>query len=150
MAIVRLAGVDGAFSPWKHRGTNADGCRGLARCGDRVILTDLGRWSAGALRAGETAIADVQESQVPVRLRLKRFGRRHRPCFRLTAMDGRQTRDGRAIEELGSYSPIATDPAKQFECNKERVEYWLSVGAQPSDTVRALLKKHGIAVPGGS
>jgi small subunit ribosomal protein S16 len=59
-------------------------------------------------------------------------------------MDGRQTRDGRAIEELGSYDPVVPDPARQFEFNRERVEYWLSVGAQPSDTVRALLKKHGV------
>ncbi|UCG16277.1 MAG: 30S ribosomal protein S16 [Phycisphaerales bacterium] len=79
-----------------------------------------------------------------VRLRLKRFGRRHRPCYRVTAMDSRNARDGRVIEELGLYQPISHDPEKQVVLNRERIEYWLSVGAQPSDTVRSLLKQQGI------
>ncbi len=79
-----------------------------------------------------------------VKLRLKRFGRRHRPFYRLNAIDGRSPRDGKSIEELGFYDPIepAADKAVQF--NQERVKYWLSVGAQPSTTVRSLLKKAGI------
>lgn len=79
-----------------------------------------------------------------VRLRLKRFGRRHRPFYRLTAVDGRKTRDGRVIEELGHYAPIEHDEAKQVVLNKDRIAYWLSVGAQPTDTVRGLLRRQGI------
>ena len=80
-----------------------------------------------------------------VKLRLKRFGRRHRSFYRLSAMDSRQPRDGRVIEELGWYDPEAKDPNKQAALKRERIEYWLSVGAQPSDTVRRLLKREGIA-----
>jgi small subunit ribosomal protein S16 len=79
-----------------------------------------------------------------VKLRLKRFGRRHRPFYRLNAMDTRSARDSRAIEELGHYDPLEKDDAKAVTFKKERIEYWLSVGAQPSDTVRNLLKKAGI------
>jgi len=81
---------------------------------------------------------------VAVKLRLKRFGRRHRPFYRLNAMDTRSARDSRAIEELGHYDPLEQDDAKGITFKKDRIEYWLSVGAQPSDTVRSLLKKVGI------
>lgn len=79
-----------------------------------------------------------------VKLRLKRFGRTHRSLYRLTAMDSRTPRDGRAIEELGQYDPQHPDPAKQVDFKLERVKYWLSVGAQPSDTVRDMLAKQGV------
>jgi len=59
-------------------------------------------------------------------------------------MDIRKPRDGRVIEALGWYDPCAKEPDKQISLNRERIEYWLSVGAQPSDTVRQLLKRHGI------
>lgn len=73
-------------------------------------------------------------------LRLKRMGRRHRPFFRLSAMERRSPRDGRVIEQLGFYDPIA--PAdRQLSVNVQRVDYWLSVGAQPSRTVKTLLKR---------
>ena len=81
-----------------------------------------------------------------VRLRLKRFGRRHRSFFRLNAMDSRSPRDGRVIEELGWYDPNAKNPENQVSLNRERIEYWLSVGAQASDTVRQILKRNGIGV----
>ncbi len=80
-----------------------------------------------------------------VRLRLKRFGRRHRSFYRVNAMDSRAPRDGRVIEELGWYDPEAKEPDKQLSLNRERIEYWLSVGAQPSETVAQLLKRQGIA-----
>ena len=75
-------------------------------------------------------------------LRLKRFGRRHRPFYRLCAMDKRSPRDGRVIEELGWYDPLASDE-RQSKFNTDRVDYWLSVGAQPSNTVANLLRKAG-------
>ncbi len=81
-----------------------------------------------------------------VRLRLKRMGRAHRSFFRLSAMDSRNPRDGRVIEELGWYDPHAKDTEEQISLKRERIEYWLDVGAQPSDTVCDLLKKNGIAV----
>lgn len=79
-----------------------------------------------------------------VKLRLKRFGRRNRPFYRLNAIDARAPRDGKPIEELGHFDPLEKDPAKQFVCKAERVQHWLSKGAQPSDTVRSLLRKAGV------
>ena len=83
-----------------------------------------------------------------VRLRLKRMGRTHRSFFRVSAMDSRCPRDGRVIENLGWYDPCAKKGDEQVSLKRERIEYWLSVGAQPSDTVRDLLKKKlGITMP---
>ncbi len=81
-----------------------------------------------------------------VKLRLKRTGRRHLPCYRLNAVDSRAPRDGRVIEELGLYDPLQKDPDKQINFKRERIEYWLSVGAQPSKTVANLLETAGILV----
>ncbi len=79
-----------------------------------------------------------------VRLRLKRFGRRHRNFYRVTAVDSRKPRDGRVIEELGWYDPQAKESDKQISLDRERIEHWLGVGATPSDTVAKLLKRQGI------
>ena len=79
-----------------------------------------------------------------VRIRLKRMGRRHRPFYRINAMDQRTQRDGRVIEQLGWYDPIAQDAAKQIKLDEERIRYWISQGAQPTKTVGNLLKRHGI------
>lgn len=79
-----------------------------------------------------------------VRLRLKRMGRRHRPFYRLNAIDKNQQRDGRIIENLGWYDPIARDESKQVSLKVDRIKHWLSVGAQPSETVADLLAKHDI------
>lgn len=76
-----------------------------------------------------------------VKIRLKRFGRRHLPFWRINAVDIRSPRDGKVIEELGYYDPVIKDKAKQVFVNKVRVEYWLKTGAQPSDTVKQLLKR---------
>ncbi len=81
-----------------------------------------------------------------VRLRLKRFGRRHRSCYRINAVDSRRPRDGRVLEELGWYDPEAKSEDQQISLNRQRIEYWLSEGAQPSDTVRDILVRNGIAV----
>lgn len=79
-----------------------------------------------------------------VKLRLKRYGRRHRPFYRLCAMDQRSARDSKAIEELGHFDPIEKDSQKALTINAERAKYWLSVGAQPSRTVKSLLRKAGV------
>lgn len=79
-----------------------------------------------------------------VRIRLKRVGRRHRPFYRVAVVDGRRARDSRVIEEVGTYQPIVPSEEQQVSIKRDRIEYWLSVGAQPSDTVRRLLVKNGI------
>lgn len=85
-----------------------------------------------------------------VRLRLKRMGNTHRPCYRLTAIDQRKARNGREIEELGAYDPLQKDAAKQVKLNVERCAYWLSVGAQPSRTAASLLKRAGLNPASGT
>jgi len=82
-----------------------------------------------------------------VTLRLVRMGRSQRAFFRLRAADSRYAATGRFIEELGSLDPLVRDEQKQVRLRKERIEYWLGQGARVSPTVRALLKKHGIARP---
>lgn len=76
-----------------------------------------------------------------VRIRMKRLGRKHRPFYRICAMDSRNPRNGRAIEELGHYDPMIPDKSQRVTLNIERIDYWLSVGAQPSDKVAVLIKK---------
>ncbi|HBS28905.1 MAG TPA: 30S ribosomal protein S16 [Phycisphaerales bacterium] len=79
-----------------------------------------------------------------VRIRLKRMGRKHRPFYRLNAVEKKTPRDGKVIEALGWYDPLATDPAKTLSINEDRVRHWLAVGAQPSDTVNDILAKRGL------
>jgi small subunit ribosomal protein S16 len=78
---------------------------------------------------------------------MKSFGRRHRPFFRICAMDSRSPRDGRSIEELGHYDPMLRNKEARTVLNVNRIRYWLSVGAQPSEKVQALLRKHGVKKP---
>jgi len=80
---------------------------------------------------------------VAVRIRLKKMGRTHRPFYRVCAMDQRSPRDGRVIEELGTYDPMITETDARADLKGERIAYWLSVGAQPSDKVGVLIKKYG-------
>ena len=77
-----------------------------------------------------------------VKIRMKRMGMKKEPFYRIVVIDSRNARDGRAIEELGYYNPVS-DPV-ELKINDERAKYWLGVGAQPSDTVRGLLKKTGV------
>ncbi|MFH1614317.1 MAG: 30S ribosomal protein S16 [Planctomycetota bacterium] len=79
-----------------------------------------------------------------VKLRMTRIGRRHRPFFRINAVDSRTPRDGRVIEKLGHYDPLEKDESKQIVINRERIEYWLGVGAIPSKSVSDILLRHGI------
>jgi small subunit ribosomal protein S16 len=81
-----------------------------------------------------------------VKLRLKRLGRVHRSVYRLSAMEGRNPRDGRVLEELGLYDPANRSASEQVKLNRERIEFWLERGAVPSDTVRRLLRNGGIKV----
>src|ERR1700756_2008941 len=78
---------------------------------------------------------------VAVKIKLKRLGKIREPYYRIIVADARTKRDGRAIEEIGKYYP-KTEPS-YIEVNSERVQHWLSVGAQPTDPVRVLLKITG-------
>lgn len=79
-----------------------------------------------------------------VKLRLTRMGRRHRPFFRLNAIDAECPRDGRILEKLGHYDPLEKDAEKQIVLKKERIEHWLGLGAVPSETVANILVKNDI------
>jgi len=80
---------------------------------------------------------------VAVAIRMKRMGRKHREYYRICATDRRSPRDGRVIEELGTYDPHVPETDARCTLNGARVDYWISVGAQPSDAVRILIKKYG-------
>src|SRR6266516_3889303 len=78
-----------------------------------------------------------------VRIRMKKMGRKHRPFFRMVAIDGRAPRDGKVIEELGHYDPLVKDTDARAILKGERISYWLSVGALPSENCEVLIKKYG-------
>lgn len=77
-----------------------------------------------------------------VRIRMKQMGRAHRHYYRIVAIDHRQPRDGRAIEELGSYDPHLTEKENRVKLAAERIKYWLSVGAKPSETCQIFFTKY--------
>ena len=77
-----------------------------------------------------------------VKIRLKRMGAHKRPFYRVVVADSRTPRDARFIEEIGTYNPLK-DPA-EIKIDVEAAQKWISNGAQPTDTVRALLKKSGV------
>ena len=80
-----------------------------------------------------------------VRIRMKMMGRKHRQYFRIVAIDSRQPRDGRVLEELGSYDPQVKNTNERVKLKPDRIKYWIGLGAQPSDTVRSFLKQQKIA-----
>jgi small subunit ribosomal protein S16 len=73
---------------------------------------------------------------------MKLMGRKHRPYYRIVAIDHRQPRDGRVIEELGTYDPMIKNTDSRVTLVPDRVKYWMSVGALPSENVAILLKKY--------
>lgn len=77
-----------------------------------------------------------------VKIRLRRMGAKKAPFYRIVVADSRYSRDGRFIEEIGYYNPAA-EPAV-FKVDAEKVQKWMATGAQPTDTVRALLKKANV------
>jgi small subunit ribosomal protein S16 len=79
---------------------------------------------------------------VAVCIRMKMMGRKHRHYFRIVAIDRRQPRDGRIVEELGSYDPHVKNTDERVKLKPSRIKYWLSVGAEPSDKVAVLFKKY--------
>jgi small subunit ribosomal protein S16 len=79
-----------------------------------------------------------------VKIRMTRMGRRHRPFFRINAIDSRAPRDGRILEKLGHYDPLEKEKEKQIVLDLERVKYWLDNGAIPSDSVSEMLLGLGV------
>ncbi len=77
-----------------------------------------------------------------VKIRLRRMGAKKNPFYRVVVADSRSPRDGRFIEEIGTYNPL-TDPST-FTVDVDKVKQWIANGAQPTDTVKALLKKNNI------
>ena len=77
-----------------------------------------------------------------VKIRLRRMGAKKNPFYRVVVADSRYPRDGRFIEELGTYSPMTSEDAVKIDA--ERAQAWIKNGAQPTDTVRGLLKKAGV------
>ena len=77
-----------------------------------------------------------------VKIRLRRMGAKKNPFYRIVVADSRYPRDGRFIEEIGTYNPL-TDPAT-VNIDAEAAKKWIGNGAQPTDTVKALFKKHGV------
>jgi len=72
---------------------------------------------------------------------MKRLGRKHRPYYRICVMDSRSPRDGKTIEEIGTYDPMIRDKSQRVSLKLERVDHWLSVGAQPTEKVAVLIRK---------
>ncbi|MFI4910308.1 MAG: 30S ribosomal protein S16 [Sedimentisphaeraceae bacterium JB056] len=79
-----------------------------------------------------------------VKIRMTRMGRRHRPFFRINAVESRTPRDGRILEKLGHFDPLLKNVDEQLVLDDERVKYWLDNGAIPTDTIIDFLKKRGI------
>ena len=75
-----------------------------------------------------------------VKIRLKRFGTEKRPCYRVVVQDSREPRDGKCIEEIGTFQPIAVEDA-QVSIDMDRAKYWIGVGAQPTDVVKKLMNR---------
>ncbi len=73
---------------------------------------------------------------------MKRMGRKHRPYFRIVAIDSRQPNDGRTLEDLGTFDPMVKNKENRVTLKADRVKYWMSVGALPSEKVQAILNKH--------
>ena len=76
-----------------------------------------------------------------VKIRLRRMGAKKNPFYRIVVADSRSPRDGRCIEEIGTYNPLTTPST--VEVDVEKAQQWIKNGAQPTDTVKALLKKSG-------
>jgi small subunit ribosomal protein S16 len=83
----------------------------------------------------------LEEIIMAVKIRLRRMGAKKTPFYRIVVADSRYPRDGRFIEEIGTYNPL-TDPP-EIKVDGEKAQQWIANGAQPTDTVKAILKKNG-------
>jgi small subunit ribosomal protein S16 len=83
---------------------------------------------------------------VSTKIRLKRFGTKKRPFYRIVVIDSRAPRDGRALDEVGLYHPIESDEESRVRFDEEKVREWLEKGARPTETVRKLLNSQNFTV----
>ncbi len=112
---------------------------------ENITLTDFTIHGLIALHR-QTQIYQLEKPRsihLSVKIRLKKLGRKHRPFFRVCAMDIRSPRDGRVIEELGYYDPMVPETDARAILNGERIDHWISVGATPTPKVGVLIKKYG-------
>ncbi|TXT35464.1 MAG: small subunit ribosomal protein S16 [Planctomycetota bacterium] len=101
----------------------------------------VGRFLTDAVLLGRSPPVVEKEHLVSVRIRMTRMGRKHRPFYRIVVIDRQKAREGKAIEEVGTYDPMVKDKSARVKLKMERIEYWQSVGALPSDRVATLIKK---------
>ncbi len=94
--------------------------------------------------APQCAIGLHSESSMSVVIRMKRTGRRNRPCYRISVADRALPRDGRTLENLGVYDPVSPLPEMRLKLDVERAREWVKNGALPSDTVRSIFKREGV------
>jgi small subunit ribosomal protein S16 len=85
------------------------------------------------------AAVAITKRFMSVKIRMKRIGAKNTPVFRIVVADGRSPRDGMSIEEIGTYQPLKK--GENFTLNLDRANYWVSKGAQPSDTVASFIRK---------
>jgi small subunit ribosomal protein S16 len=83
---------------------------------------------------------------VSTKIRLKRFGTKKRPFYRIVVMDSRTARDGRSLDEVGFYHPLTTEQDLQVKLDEEKIRDWLSKGARPTETVRKILNNNNVTV----
>jgi small subunit ribosomal protein S16 len=99
------------------------------------------------MRAIEIEASGKEPNDV-LKMRLTRMGAKGQPHYRIVVQEARSKRDGRYVENLGHYNPL-TEPS-EIVVNAERVQYWLGVGAQPTESVASLLRRAGVTAPGAA
>jgi small subunit ribosomal protein S16 len=117
--------------------------QGLQRLSSKSRLSTL--FEETPVTAGGSTRFSATKAKIfmSVKIRMKRVGTKNTPVYRIVVADSRSPRDGKFIEEIGTYQPLKKD--NNFELDLERAKYWVSKGAQPSDTVASFIKKAGKA-----
>lgn len=121
----------GIWASWNENGA----CGGQPGLLDSRALVGGSEWYAARVLLGDLRRVEFMS----VKIRLKRMGAKNAPAYRIVVADSRSPRDGRCIEELGSYDPKRS--GVNYTLNLDRAQYWLKVGAQPSETVASFIKR---------
>ena len=118
----------------------------VALCLGSPLFSGNGRQNAGRFRRGgwwQGALRINEKRFMAVKIRMKRIGAKNQPAFRIVVADARSPRDGKCLEEIGTYQPLRK--GDNVKLDLARAQYWLGKGAQPSETVASFLKKAGKA-----
>jgi small subunit ribosomal protein S16 len=102
----------------------------------------IGQGPEGWLSRGHFCLFCIFNGNQMVSIRLSRAGAKKRPFYHLVVTDSRNRRDGRYLERVGFFNPVGKEHEENLRIDLERVDYWIGQGAQPSDRVASLLKKH--------